>query len=241
MKLEEENLKYTIKDMPFEERPQEKLFKYGSKALSNAELLALIIRTGDKNNTSVELAQRILNYASEGKNQNINSLVNLKKLTAKELMQIPGIGESKSAMIIAALALADRIKINPITDVKYILSPENAADILMENMRFLEKESFKIITLNTKKEIISMRTVSTGTINATIVHPRDVFNIALKDLAHSIIISHNHPSGDPSPSMDDIKITENLVEAGKIIKIEVIDHIIIGNNRYFSFLENKLI
>ena len=240
MKKQEKNYSYTIKDLPLEDRPQEKLFRYGPETLSNAELLALIIRTGNKKHTSVELAQSVLNEASRGKNTD-NSFLNLKKLSPQELMEIPGIGESKAAMIVAALSISERMELKSNYVSRKIQCPEDAAEILMNSMKYLDRETFKIIILNTKKEVMAIRTVSTGTVNATIVHPRDVFNIALKELAHTIILTHNHPTGDPNPSPEDINITNTLKEAGEIMKVQVIDHIIIGNDRYYSFLENNLI
>ena len=115
------------------------------------------------------------------------------------------------------------------------------ADFVLSDMRFLERENFNIAILNTKKEVESIRHISTGTLNATIVHPRDVFQIAIRENAHTIILIHNHPTGDPTPSIEDINITNRLVEVGNIVKIDVIDHIIIGDNTYYSFLENNLI
>lgn len=239
-KLNENKLKYTIKDMPEEDRPQEKLLKYGSKCLSNAELLALIIRTGSKNNTSVELSQKILNEAKKGIESDENALIALKNLSIKDLMKIPGVGVSKASMIVASMSLSDRIHKSSIHKKTRIKTPQDISEFVMSDMRFLDRETFKIVVLNTKKEIETIRTISNGTINATIVHPRDVFQVAIKENAHTIILLHNHPTGDPTPSIEDINITNNLIEVGKLVKIEVIDHIIIGNNKYYSFLENNL-
>lgn len=240
-KYRKEELRYTIKEMPREDRPQEKLLKYGPEYLSNAELLALIIRTGSKNNTSIELAQNILIEAKKGLNSEENSFIALKNLSAKELMKIPGVGESKASMIISALEISNRINKSSIYKKKSIRTPSDIMDFVSSDMRFLEREEFNIVILNTKKEIEAIRNISIGTINATIVHPRDVFQIAIRENAHTIILLHNHPTGDPTPSIEDIELTKRLVEVGNIVKIDVIDHIIIGNNRYYSFLENNLI
>lgn len=239
-KINEKELKYTIKDMPEEDRPQEKLLKYGADFLSNAELLALIIRTGNKKHTSVELSQQILNEAKRGINEE-NALIALKNFSVNDLMKIPGVGVSKASMIVAAMSLTDRVHSAKTYSKKRIRTPKDIADYIMSDMRFLKRESFKVVILNTKKEIESIRTVSKGTVNATIVHPRDVFQIAIKENAHSIILLHNHPTGDPTPSIEDKNITRNLIEVGSLVKIDVIDHIIIGDNKYYSFLENNLI
>ncbi|MBP2024743.1 RadC family protein [Peptoniphilus stercorisuis] len=240
-KYKEEELKYTIKDMPAEDRPQEKLLKYGPEHLSNAELLALIIRTGSKKHTSIELSQNILNEAKKGLSSEENSFIALKDLSAKDLMKIPGVGESKASMIISALEISRRTNKSSIYKKKRIRTPSDMADFVLSDMRFLERENFNIAILNTKKEVESIRHISTGTLNATIVHPRDVFQIAIRENAHTIILIHNHPTGDPTPSIEDINITNRLVEVGNIVKIDVIDHIIIGDNTYYSFLENNLI
>lgn len=240
-KLGERELKYTIKEMPEEDRPQEKLLKYGAEYLSNAELLALIIRTGTRECTSVELSQRILNEAQKGANKNQDALACLKNFSCKDLMKISGIGESKASMIVSAFTLADRVHKNSVYIKTRIKSPSDMADYVLSDMRFLKKEVFKIAVLNTKKEIEVIKTISEGTINATIVHPRDVFQVAIRENAHTIILLHNHPTGDPTPSSEDIEITKNLVGVGKLVKIDVIDHIVIGNNKYYSFLENNLI
>lgn len=231
---------YTMKEMPCEDRPQEKLFKYGADSLTNAELLALVIRNGSRKQTALELSQTLINRAVKGRGKSESALKVLLDSTPKELMEVPGIGESKASMIIAALTLAKRINNSSDYEKVKIRTPDDMADYIMDDMRLLNKESFRIAVLNTKKEVEVVRVISEGTINATIVHPRDVFRVAIKENAHTIIVMHNHPTGDPTPSREDINITKNLIEVGKIVKIDVIDHIIIGDNRYFSFLENDL-
>lgn len=240
-KIKEKELKYSIKDMPEDDRPQERLLKYGASYLTNAELLALVIRSGSRSKTSVELSQQILNMASKDNNKESNPLKALRNFTASELMQIPGIGEAKASMIIAALALSERINKTSLHSKKRIRTPGDMASFVMSDMKSLDREMFKVAVLNTKKEVDSIRTVSKGTVNATIVQPRDVFQIAIKENAHTIILLHNHPTGDLTPSREDINITNNLKEVGDLVKINVIDHIIIGDDRYYSFLENDLI
>ncbi|SHG98688.1 DNA replication and repair protein RadC [Anaerosphaera aminiphila DSM 21120] len=239
--MEKRECTYKIKDLPLEDRPQEKLLKYGADNLSNAELLALIIRTGTKTKTSVELSQEIINSL---KREGVESEVGISALsntTIKDLLEIKGIGISKASMIMAAVTLSKRINKESIHSKKKIKSPNEVVKYVMSEMRFLKNETFKIVILNTKKEIESIRDISSGIINATIVHPREVFFTAVNESAHTIILLHNHPSGDPKPSKEDIELTDRMIKAGEIMQIPVIDHIVIGDNVYYSFLENGLI
>ncbi len=234
-----ENKNYRIKDLPFEDRPQEKLLKLGPQYLSNAELIALIIRTGTRTKTSVELSQEILNSFTEGyKEQGISVL---KQKSVKDFLQIKGVGVAKAAMLMAAITLADRINSESVFKKNKADSPQSIADMVMQDMKDLSVEEFRIALLNTKKEVIAIKTVSKGILNSTIVHPREVFKIAIDYSAHSIVLLHNHPSGDSKASNDDINITERLSESGKLLGIEVVDHIIIGDREYFSFREQGLL
>lgn len=156
-------------------------------------------------------------------------------------MKVEGIGEAKAAMIIAAVELGVRLANSSYNSKIRITSPSIAANYVLSEMSSLEEEHFRIMTINTRKEINYVREISKGTINMTLVHPREVFKSAISDNAHSIILLHNHPTGDPRPSKEDINLTNNLVEASKIIDIEILDHIIIGDNKYFSFLEENLL
>lgn len=227
------NKGYTIKDLPLNERPREKLNKYGVNSLSNAELIAVIIRTGQRQDTAIDLANRILSIDSSG-------IGFLSHASIEELKTVKGIGDCKAAQIQAAIELGKRISTNRDEKTK-VDSPKILVDLLMEKMRYLQKEHFKIAILDTKNQIISIERISIGNLNASIVHPREVFNIAIRRSANAIILVHNHPSGDPTPSKEDINITNRLIEAGSIIGIKVLDHIIIGDNRYVSFKEKKLI
>lgn len=234
IRLEDNRLR--IKDLPLDERPYEKLEKYGAEVLSNAELIAVIIRSGGKNNTSVELAQRIIKeFADDGK---IGSLNNI---SLRELKNIKGIGKVKAIQIKAALELSRRINSFRSNNKVKINSPVDVSKYLMEDMRYLMKEHFKIVTLNTKNEIIKCIDVSIGTLNASLVHPREVFSEPLKDKCSSIILVHNHPSGDPTPSQEDITTTKRLVQAGEILGIHVLDHIIIGDGKFVSLKERSII
>lgn len=224
----------TIKKMPEYERPREKLIRYGSNTLSNSELVAILIRTGSKEHSALELANILLSHDNKG----IRFLANC---TVEELSKIKGIGKSKACQIIAAVEIGNRLSRSLLEMKKRIKSPKDITDIFVKDMRYLEKEHFKVIFLNTKNEVITYETISIGSLNASIVHPREVFNRAIKKSSASLILLHNHPSGNPEPSKEDINITKRLIEAGRIIGIEVLDHIIIGDGNYYSLKENSLI
>lgn len=230
---------YTVKTLPVEERPQERLFTQGVKALSNAELIALIIRTGTRDKTVMELAQNLLAKLEE-KSVNVDgdidngALIQLKNATYEDIKDINGIGPSKAAMILAAVELGKRINdSSPFRKIQ-INNPEKIFDFLKNDMGSLLVEEFRIAILDTKKYLERIVTVSKGTMDRCDVHPRDVFKHVVADSAHSIILIHNHPTGDPKPSQEDIKLTKRLVEAGDILGIQVIDHIIIAGNKYVS-------
>lgn len=226
--------------MPADERPQEKLIKYGPDYLSNAELLALIIRTGNsKGDSAIDTATKVLRSLRSANDS--NGLNSLKNASLSDLMEVDGIGEAKAAMILASVQLGIRLAVSSNGSKIRVTSPSIAANYVLSEMSVLEQEHFRIMILNTKKEINFIREISKGTINMTIVHSREVFRAAISDNAHSIILLHNHPTGDPSPSKEDIKLTKNLFEASKIIGIDILDHIIIGDNKYFSFLEEGLL
>ncbi len=226
--------------MPEDERPQEKLIKFGPDYLSNAELLALIIRTGNrKGDSAIDTATKVLRSLRTANDS--NGLNSLKNANLSNLMEVDGVGEAKAAMILAAVQLGIRLAVSSNGTKIRVTSPSIAANYVLSEMSVLEQEHFRIMTLNTKKEINFIREISKGTINMTLVHAREVFRAAISDNAHSIILLHNHPTGDPSPSKEDIGLTKNLIEASKIIGIDILDHIIIGDNRYFSFLEEGLL
>jgi DNA repair protein RadC len=224
---------YTIKDLPESERPREKLYAHGVSALSNAELLAVIIRTGTGKESAIEVSLRLIGMDSRG----IGSLADA---SISDLTKVKGIGECKAAQIIAALELGKRIKRVGYYDKIRVTSPDVVADIVMEDMKFLQKEHFNIVVLDTKNQIICIDNISIGTLNASIVHPRDVFKAAIKNNGNSVILVHNHPSGDVTPSSEDINITKRLIEGGNIIGIKVLDHLIIGNGSYLSMKEKNL-
>ncbi len=222
-----------IRDLPLEERPREKLMNHGSDTLSNAELLAILIRTGSQNDSAVQVATRVLTQSG--------GLRNLPDLALEDLQKNKGIGPDKAVTIKAALELGSRLATMPRDLAGSITNPRQAADLFMEELRYKKKEYFKILLLNTKNHIISKEEISVGSLSASIVHPREIFIIPLRKSAASVILIHNHPSGDPSPSQEDLDVTRRLVDAGNILGIAVRDHIIIGDGCFFSFRERGLI
>ncbi|MFS0765166.1 RadC family protein [Peribacillus phoenicis] len=218
-----------IRDYPKEERPRERFLQDGPQSLSNQELLALLLRTGSREESVLQLSGRLIN--------SFKGLRLLKEASVEELTVIKGIGETKAIQILASVELGRRINNLNDQDRYVIRSPEDGANYCMEEMRFLSQEHFVCLYLNTKNQVLQKTTVFIGSLNASIVHPREVFKEAFKRSAASIICLHNHPSGDPSPSREDIEVTKRLVECGKIIGIEVLDHIIIGEHKYVSLKE----
>ncbi len=225
-----------MKDIPVNERPYEKLEKYGSETLSNAELLAIVIRTGSMEETSVALAQRLLTYGG-----NSGGIAFLHDMSVEELKRTKGIGRVKALQIKAVMELSKRVSASLINNNRVtIKSPVEVSTLLMEEMRHLKKEVFKIILLNTKNHIIKYLDVSVGSLNSSIVHPREVFSEAVKAGCSGVLLVHNHPSGDPEPSREDIETTQRLVNAGNILGIKVLDHVVIGDGKYTSFKEQGL-
>lgn len=232
------NLEYrlTIKDLPEGERPRERLLKYGAENLTDAELLAIIIRTGSRSETAVNLSQRLL-LGEKG----VNGLRFLVEASIEELGKIKGIGIAKAAQIKAAIEIGKRLASLSQSERPVIKCPGDVRNLLMEEMRYLDKEYFKIILLNIKNQVIHVEDVSVGSLNSSIVHPREIFKIAIRRSSAALILVHNHPSGDPTPSGEDVEITRRLVESGKLLGIGVLDHVIIGDGRYTSLKEKGLI
>lgn len=225
-----------MKDMPVSERPYDKLEKLGPEMLSNAELLAIIIRTGSRNDTSVLLAQKLL---ARGEN---SGLAFLHDISLEELKKIKGIGRVKAVQIKAMVELSKRMASSFGMGNKVVIkSPEDVSMLLMEEMRHLKKEMFRVILLNTKNYLIKHICISIGSLNASIVHPREVFSEAVKVGCSGVLFVHNHPSGDPEPSHEDVETTRRLVNAGNILGIKVLDHIIIGDGKYVSLAERGLL
>jgi len=222
-------MRYTIKDMPADMRPREKLLRYGSGLLSDQELLAIIIRTGSRDANAIQLAESVLYQFRDLRGINQAGLEELCSSTS-------GIGNAKAAQIKAALELGRRLTQQD-SEVVQVKSPQDVAAWVMEDLRYLQHEEFKILLLNTKNVIISCEEVSKGSLNASIVHPREVFAWAIKRSAAAVILVHNHPSGDPTPSQEDINVTRRLVEVGRLVGIDVLDHLIIGDGVFCSLKE----
>jgi DNA repair protein RadC len=222
-----------IMDLPENERPRERLFRYGPESLSNSELLALILRSGNSGENIINLCNRILKEAG-----GLNGLLNS---NAQEFMKLKGIKEAKAAQLLALAEITKRFRTYKSGEEYKINSPSDAAYMVMETMRNLKQEVLKIILVNTKNKVILTKDVSMGSINSSIVHPREVFMEAVRRSAASIVICHNHPSGDPTPSSEDINITHRLKECGKLLGIELLDHIIIGNGTYISLKEKGIL
>jgi len=221
--------KKTIKDLPKIERPREKLMQYGPGRLSNSELLALLLRSGKKGENVIVLANKILKKFSKNK---------LPNLTFDDLKNYSGLGPAKACEIVACFELGKRFLKDKKT--KIYLKPRDVWKEL-KNLRKHKKEHFIIFYLDSRDQEIKRKIISIGSLNASLVHPREVFEPAVKNLAAHIILAHNHPSGDPEPSEDDLDITKRLVESGKILGIEVIDHIIVAETGFLSFKERGLI
>lgn len=220
-----------IKDMPEELRPREKLLSRGESVLSDAELLAVLLGNGTRDLNAIELANNLI-IEHKG-------LRNLRELSLEELMAHKGIGPAKAVTIKAALELAKRISLNAPFRLT-VRSPIDVNNLVMEEMRFYDREHFRALYLDRKGGLLSMEDISVGGLHSSIVHPREVFKPAIKRSAASIILVHNHPSGDPTPSREDIEVSKRLLQAGGIIGIEVLDHIIIGDGQYCSMKEKGL-
>ncbi len=216
-----------IREMPVSERPREKLFEKGASALSNTELVAILLGSGTRKQSAVELAARLLAEDQSG-------ILYLSGASPEELCSIEGIGPAKASVLIAAAEFGRRVMTAPRERRVSASSPGEVAALFMEEMRYLKKEHFRVLLLNVKNEIITMENVSIGSISSSDAHPREVFSSAVKRGAASVILVHNHPSGSPEPSEADRILTERLVEAGKIMGIQVLDHIIIGDGEYIS-------
>lgn len=223
----------TIKEWPVDDRPREKLLLRGPAALSDAELLALIIGSGSGKVTAVDLAKRLI---AEHKN-----LSELSRLSVDELRRNRGLGKARAAEIVAAFEIGRRLARSRDIERIQIRGPEDVAAFMQPQLSHLKREVFEVLLLNSANIIQKQIRISEGNLNASIVHPREVFKAAIDGLAASIILVHNHPSGNPDPSNEDKMITRQLVESGKIIGIHIFDHIIVAGNKYTSFAERGLL
>ncbi len=227
--------KLRIKDLPENERPYERLQKYGPQVLSNAELMAIIIKTGTKNETSIDIARRLLKMDEEE-----IGLAFLNHLSLEELQNVRGIGKVKAIQIKTVMELAKRISSTGRSNRVVIKSPDDVSKYLMEEMRCLKQEEIRILILNTKNYVMKACTIAVGGLNVSTVEIREVFKEPIRSGAASIILVHNHPSGDPTPSKDDIQFTKRITEGGEIIGIKILDHIVIGDGTYVSLKERGL-
>ncbi len=223
-------MSFLVKELPASDRPRERLLKYGVRSLSDHELLAIILRTGTKNISVIDLAKQVLIEF-----QNLNRL---NEATISELKRIRGIGEAKAIELLASIELGRRINL-PNSSNLVLTNPFQSFAYLKEIIQNESQEHLICIYLNTQSEVITTRTISIGTINQTIINPKDVLKWALKHSASGIIIAHNHPSGNPAPSNQDFLVTKKIIDAARLMDIIIVDHIIVGKNRYYSFLENK--
>lgn len=227
-----------MKELPILERPYEKLEMYGAHTLSNAELLAIIIKSGTKEESSISTAQKILSM----KNKNSDSLRFMQDMSIEEFMKIKGIGKVKAIQLKAVCEIAKRMS-RPINDTQIqITCPKDIADLLMDELRYEKRENVRVVILNSKNIVLKIVDICLGTDNYAILKPKDALLDAIKMGAPKIILVHNHPSGDVEPSKSDIDFTKRLKEASSIVGIELLDHIIIGDSKYesiFLFCNNK--
>ncbi len=225
-----------MKEMPIDARPYEKFESYGIKSLTDSELLAIVLKTGTKEKSALELAGQLLK-GQHHKESKKNQLLSLFQYNQEELQQIKGIGRVKSIQILTLLELSKRLSEQRYEKRQPLNCPQSMADLFMERLRHEKKEYFITVYLDTKCRYMGSEEVSVGSLTATIVHPREVYKGAIARSAHSIAVLHNHPSGDPIPSQEDIRLTKRLKETGEIIGITLLDHIIIGDGCYNSLKE----
>ncbi|MDO9628632.1 MAG: DNA repair protein RadC [Acholeplasmataceae bacterium] len=222
---------YLVKEMPKNERPRERLIEYGVSSLSNEELLAILLRTGMHDFSVLDLSKNVLYH--------LESLEDLKRMTVEELLTIKGIKEAKACTIIAAIELGKRLSKYSIERKKVISSPIDVYYLLSGELSHLLQEHFICLYLNTKSEILKKETIFIGTINQTLIHPREIFKTGIKLSASAVLFVHNHPTGDSTPSKADKEATYLLMEGSRFIGIDFIDHIVIGKNEYYSIKEQK--
>ena len=221
---------YKIKELPPDERPRERLLKQGAGALATSELLAIILRTGRQNRNAREVASELLSR--------FGGVQGVAKAPIEELCAVGGIGETKAVQLKAAFALGSRLTAARGPERPEICSSRDVVALVGDEMRLYEQERFKILLLDTKNRLIRDETVSVGTLNASLVHPREVFRSAIRASSAGIIVCHNHPTGDCRPSREDGETTRRIREAGELVGIHLLDHIIIGDAEYYSYKDN---
>jgi DNA repair protein RadC len=222
----------TIRELPLSERPRERLQHYGVAALKNGELLAIILRTGVGGESVLDLSRRLL--------VSFGGLVGLARASFGELVREHGMGKAKTAQLLAAFELGKRLLVASPEERPQITSPADAANLLMPEMGLLGQEHLRTLLLDTKHHVLASPTVYQGNVNTSVIRVGEVFREAVKLNCAAIIVAHNHPSGDPTPSADDVRVTGQIVQAGKLLDIEVLDHLVIGRQRYVSMKERGL-
>ena len=210
----------SLKEQPASERPRERLAAKGPDALSDAELLAILLRTGLKGANAVEVGKQLL--------AKFESLQGLARASLKDLKTVKGVGSDKAVTLVAAFALARKMAEETRRESPVLDTPEAVANLMREDIRLRQVEAFQVLMLNTRRRLINVVKVADGTLDTILVHPREVFRAAIDAGAAAIVLAHNHPSGDPTPSEADIKVTRDLIRAGQLLKIEVLDHVILG-------------
>lgn len=222
-----------MRDLPSEERPREKLLRHGAERLSNSELLAILLGSGTKSLSALRLAEHLLTK--------FGSLRGLANASCEEMTSVKGVGAVKAAVILAAFELAKRLADSSMEVREVITCPRDAADLVRNDLARADKEYFMVIMLNTKHRVIGKKVISIGHLSGSLVHPRELFKEVIRRSSAAVIVVHNHPSGDPTPSREDIGVTKRLVEAGELLGIQVLDHIVVGDNCYVSFREQGLL
>ena len=226
--------KTSIKNWAEDDRPREKLLLKGKHSLSNAELIAILLGSGSKELSAVDLAKKILNFSND-------NLIELSKLSVTDLMKFRGIGQAKAISIIAALELGKRRRSEDVLEKEKITSSHDAFEVFQGILSDSQYEEFWMLLLNKANKIIKNINISEGGISGTVADPKKIFKLALENNATSIILSHNHPSGNIQPSDSDLKLTKKLVDAGKLLDISVLDHLIIGDEKYYSFADENML
>lgn len=224
-----------IKDLPEHERPRERLIAHGPRRLTDVELVAVLLGTGDRRSgaSAIDLAMRVIDFVGHRG----GGLRELADLSSEELRQLPGIGPAKAARLTAAAELGRRAASAGPPGRAKIRGPEDVAGLVAGEMEFLRREHFRIVLVNTRNHVLGTKTVSIGSLDQAPVHPREVFRPAIERNAAAVVLVHNHPSGDPTPSPEDLAVTRRLIQAGKLMGIKVLDHIIIGHRQHVSVRE----
>ena len=221
-----------IRDLPMAERPRERLRGYGASSLSNAELIAILLRVGVKGENVVEVATQLL--------ARFNGLPGIARASFDEICEQHGIGEAKAAQLLAALELGRRLASLQQEERPTVTSPRDVANLLMGEMAFLEQEHLRVVLLNVRNRVLGVHEVYVGSTSGAVIRASEVFRPAVRANCQSIILVHNHPSGDPSPSAEDVAMTRQMVDAGKLLDIEVLDHVVLGQGRFVSLKEKGL-